>query len=110
LSENKEIAVVGDPNTAMGFKLAGIRRVYAVEEPTTDDALDKLFAELCNDSRVGIIAVTDNLVVHMKKGVGSSKAFPIIVELPKLQAPKFLGAKEYYERQTTNILGFSIEL
>lgn len=110
MSENKEIAIVGDPNTAVGFKLAGIRRAYAVEETTTDDALNKLFAELCNDSKVGIIAVTDNLTVHVKKRVESGKRFPIIVEIPKLQAPRFLGAKEYYERQTTNILGFSIEL
>lgn len=110
MSENKEIAVVGDLNVATGFKLAGVRRVYAVEGTTTDDALNKLFAELCNDPKVGIIAVTDNLIVHIKKRAGSNKGFPIIVEIPKLQAPHFLGAKEYYERQTTNILGFSIEL
>lgn len=110
MSENKEIAVVGDLNVATGFRLAGIRRVYAVESTVADDRLKKLLAELCSDPKVGIIAVTDDLTARVKKNVSSEKGFPIIVEIPKLQAPRFSGAKEYYESQTTKILGFGIEL
>lgn len=110
MSENKEIAVVGDLNAAMGFRLAGLRRVYAVEGNAADDALSKSFAELCGDPKVGIIIVTDDLTAHIKKVARSGRGFPIIVEIPRLQAPHFPGAKEYYERQTTNVLGFTIEL
>ena len=110
MSEKKEIAVIGDSNAAVGFRLAGLKRVFELENNISDRSLEELFTSLYRDSRIGIIVMTSNLITRVKHLTKSEERYPIVVEIPKLQAPRFPSAKEYYEKQTTGILGFGIEL
>lgn len=110
MSEKKEVAVIGDINTAIGFRLAGLKRVYAMEDNVEDMKLNKLLKELCSNSQVGIILLTDNIANRVKKARIENMNFQIVVSIPKLQKPEFPDAKNYYKEQITNVLGFSIEL
>ena len=110
LTEKKEIAVVGDINTSIGFKLAGLKRVYALEENVEDKEINRLLTELRNDQNIGIIVLTDNFSSRVESPARDEGAIPITVEIPKLQRPIFPDSREYYRREVTNILGFSIEL
>ncbi len=110
MSEKREIAVIGDSNTVVGFRLAGLKRVFELKDSVADASLGELFTALYRDPRIGIIVVTNDLIPRIKHLAESGEGGPIIVEIPRLHAPKFPSAKEYYERQTTSILGFGIKL
>ncbi len=110
MSEKREIAVIGDSNAAVGFRLAGLKRVFELENNVADTSLEELFTSLYQDPRIGIIVMTGDLATRVKHLTKSGERYPIVVEIPKLQAPRFPSAKEYYQKQTTGILGFGIEL
>ena len=110
MSEKKEIAVVGDANTAIGFKLAGLKRVYAIEDNVEDKVLTELLKELYTDRKVGIIVLTENFKNRAETVTRNDEGSPIVVVLPMLHRPKFPDARKYYREQITNILGFTIQL
>jgi len=75
------IAVVGDRITATGFRLAGIREVYAFE----DLAAEKKFGELLERENLGLIIINEALLQkfdwRMKKKV-ERLAKPVIIAVP----------------------------
>jgi len=88
------IAVIGDPETAMGFRLAGVKDVYEYEEGVEDGGevarlLDKLaredFAIIIINERFAAEAKNRNKIREInakKRGV-----IPIIVEVPDKKGP-----------------------
>jgi len=86
------IAVIGDPETAMGFKLAGVKEVYeypAGGEDGVAHALDKLAKE-----GVAVIIINERLAAEAKnrekiKEINSKKrsVIPIIIEVPDKKGP-----------------------
>jgi V/A-type H+-transporting ATPase subunit F len=59
-----DIAVVGSEEFVLGFRLAGVRRVY-----TTDcDSLVRRIEELLHDSTVGILVVLDDDIRGLPQG------------------------------------------
>ncbi|MCW3130090.1 V-type ATP synthase subunit F [Methanophagales archaeon] len=88
------IAVIGDPETAMGFRLAGVKDVYEYEDGVEDGGevarlLDKLaredFAIIIINERFAAEAKNRNKIREInakKRGV-----IPIIVEVPDKKGP-----------------------
>jgi len=84
-----EIALIGDRHTVYGFRLAGIRKTFLMEEISQDirEILKGLFSD-----KVGIILVTEKVaeeignileeVDRFRKGI-----MPIIVEIPDSGGP-----------------------
>ncbi|MFH0848291.1 MAG: V-type ATP synthase subunit F [archaeon] len=110
MSQTREIAIVGDINTVMGFKLAGLRRTYTIGDDVQDGELGLLLERLWNDGNIGIIAITESLLSRVQELTINRSSPPIMVQIPKLQRPMFPDVKEYYRKQLTDILGFAIEL
>ena len=88
------IAVIGDPETAMGFRLAGVKDVYEYEDGVEDGGevarlLDKLaredFAIIIINERFAAEAKNRNKIREInakKRGV-----IPIIIEVPDKKGP-----------------------
>ncbi len=84
-----EIALIGDRHTVYGFRLAGIRKTFLMEEISQDirETLKGLFSD-----NIGIILVTEKVaeeignileeVDRFRKGI-----MPIIVEIPDSGGP-----------------------
>ncbi|HIP75226.1 MAG TPA: V-type ATP synthase subunit F [Thermococcus paralvinellae] len=75
-----KIVLMGDRDTALGFKLAGVHEVYSFEETPMDyeRAKNKL-KELIEREDVGIILITERLAQRI--GI-PDVAFPIILQIP----------------------------
>lgn len=75
-----KIVLMGDTDTTLGFKLAGVHETYAFGESSleTDRARNKL-KELIERGDVGIILITERLAER----VGIPEVmFPIILQIP----------------------------
>ncbi len=78
---NEKIAVIGDEDTVVGFRLAGITTAAAVTEETAESEFNKMLA----DNTVGIIIVQDDMArgfSHRTKKTIESIAKPVIVTVP----------------------------
>ncbi|ADT84672.1 V-type ATP synthase subunit F [Thermococcus barophilus] len=75
-----KIVLMGDRDTALGFKLAGVHEVYSFEETSLENerAKNKL-KELIEREDVGIILITERLAQRI--GI-PDVAFPIILQIP----------------------------
>lgn len=75
-----KIAVLGDRDTALGFKLAGAHEVYAFDDtPLEMERLRNKLKELIERGDVGIILITERFLQRVE--VPEVK-FPIILQVP----------------------------
>lgn len=81
-----KIGVVGDFDTVTGFRLAGVKETYDVEEPgAAVEALKKLMKE-----DIGVIIITERLADQIRdetEELIEGKTLPIIVEIPDKKGP-----------------------
>lgn len=83
------IAVIGTSDTAVGFRLAGIREVYECEEKEENVTriLDKLAQE-----KASVIIINERLAAKGRKKIREierkkSDVTPVIVEIPDERGP-----------------------
>jgi V/A-type H+-transporting ATPase subunit F len=86
------IAIIGDPDTAAGFRLGGVKEVYEYSPEGGEDAaraLDKLAKE-----NVAIIIVNERVAADARirekiKEINTKKkgVIPIIIEVPDKEGP-----------------------
>ncbi|MHC1636390.1 MAG: V-type ATP synthase subunit F [Candidatus Methanospirareceae archaeon] len=84
------IAVIGDPDTATGFRLAGVKEVYECEEKEEEvvPVLERLAKE-----KTTIIIITERLAAKARekiREINSKKkeeVAPIIIEIPDKRGP-----------------------
>ncbi|NJF25042.1 V-type ATP synthase subunit F [Thermococcus sp. Bubb.Bath] len=82
-----KIAVVGDPDTALGFKLAGAHEVYSFRAtPLEYERAKNKLRELIEREDIGIILITEGLA--QKVEIPEVK-FPIILQVPDKSGSKF---------------------
>ncbi|MHC1565761.1 MAG: V-type ATP synthase subunit F [Candidatus Syntropharchaeales archaeon] len=84
---NLDIAVIADPDTATGFRLAGVTRTWDVSDPA--DALP-ILDELFSDEACGIIITTERIADNIRERIDEINEkkkgiTPIIVEVPDKQ-------------------------
>ena len=85
-----EIALIGDRHTVYGFRLAGIRKTFVIEEIRQEDIrgiLKGLF-----DDNIGIILVTEKVAEEIRNILQEVDRFrkgimPIVVEIPDSGGP-----------------------
>jgi V/A-type H+/Na+-transporting ATPase subunit F len=104
------LAVLTDPDTADGFRLAGVD-VYEAE---TTDIARKTLAQLVDDDTTGIIAVNTEMMEAIDERLQrkiDSIYRPIVISLPiteKLRLGEERGA--YLSRLIRRAIGFDITL
>ncbi|ASJ10234.1 V-type ATP synthase subunit F [Thermococcus sp. P6] len=75
-----KIAVLGDRDTALGFKLAGAHEVYSFNDtPTEMERLKNKLKELVNRDDVGIILITERFAGRIEL---PDVKVPIIIQVP----------------------------
>ncbi|UCH00648.1 MAG: V-type ATP synthase subunit F [Deltaproteobacteria bacterium] len=85
-----EIALIGDRHTVYGFRLAGIRKTFLIEQIRQEDirgVLNGLF-----DDNIGIILVTEKVAGEIRHILQETDRFrkgimPIVVEIPDSGGP-----------------------
>lgn len=81
-----KIGVIGDFSTITGFRLAGVKEAYEVEEPgVAVETLKKLLKE-----DIGLIIITERLADQIRDETATlieGKTFPLIVEIPDKDGP-----------------------
>ncbi|CAI1492527.1 MULTISPECIES: V-type ATP synthase subunit F [Thermococcus] len=82
-----KIAVLGDRDTALGFKLAGAHEVYAFEDsPLEMERLRNKLKELVERGDVGIILITERFAQRIEI---PDVTIPIILQVPDRSGSKF---------------------
>ncbi|HDZ35788.1 MAG TPA: V-type ATP synthase subunit F [Thermococcus sp.] len=75
-----KIAVLGDKDTALGFRLAGAHEVYSFEDTPLDmERLRNKLKELVERDDIGIILITERFVQKIEL---PDVTFPIILQVP----------------------------
>ncbi|WP_297063019.1 V-type ATP synthase subunit F [Thermococcus sp.] len=82
-----KIAVLGDRDTALGFKLAGVHEVYSFEDSPLDmERLKNKLNELIERGDVGIILITERFAQRIEL---PDVTIPIILQVPDKSGSKF---------------------
>jgi len=82
-----KIAVLGDRDTALGFKLAGVHEVYSFEDtPLEMERLKNKLKELVERGDVGIILITERFAQRVEL---PDVTVPIILQVPDKSGSKF---------------------
>ncbi len=77
-----KISVIGDFDTITGFRLAGIKDTYEVEDPTKAVEVIK---DLFKNMEMGVIVITEKIADNIRtelKEISEGKVTPLIVEIP----------------------------
>jgi len=85
-----EIALIGDRHTVYGFRLAGIRKTFAMEDMGHED-MRGIVKGLFEDN-IGIILVTETVAEEIGNILEEAHRFrrgvaPVIVEIPDSRGP-----------------------
>jgi V/A-type H+-transporting ATPase subunit F len=81
-----EIGVVGDFDTVAGFRLAGVKEAYEVEE--SGAAVESLRKMMKED--IGLIIITERLADEIREemdALTAGRALPLIVEIQDKKGP-----------------------
>ena len=88
------IAVIGDRETAIGFRLAGVRAVYEVSRDEKEKETLNLLDKLVNEDGTAIIIINERLAAEARvrdkiRAINENKrgVTPIIVEIPDKHGP-----------------------
>ncbi|NVM24311.1 MAG: V-type ATP synthase subunit F [Desulfobacterales bacterium] len=85
-----EIALIGDRHTVYGFRLAGIKKTFLMEEIRQED-IRGILKGLFSDN-VALILVTEKVAEEIKNVLEEANRYrkgimPIIVEIPDSSGP-----------------------
>lgn len=82
-----KISVIGDSTTVTGFRLAGIKDAYEVEEAS--EAVGVLKG-LFKDGKMGLIIISEKVADQIRRDLGKlaeGKVMPLVVEIPDKRGP-----------------------
>lgn len=85
-----KIIVLGDEDTVLGFRLAGIAEARVAQAGAADEA----FAEALSGPDAGIVVITQELLAslsHKSKKVLAATAKPVVIEIPGKRAVEVPG-------------------
>jgi vacuolar-type H+-ATPase subunit F/Vma7 len=85
-SPSKEIAVIGDEDTVIGFSLAGIKHISIIEEQAENQKIMDTIKEFINIPEIGFMIITQKIAEQIRDDLEKLKLektlYPIIIELP----------------------------
>ncbi len=82
-----KISVIGDEDTTMGFRLAGIRDAHFVRDSRE---AGELLRKLAKEEGMGMIILTERYADALRaeiKALSEGKIVPIFVEIPDKKGP-----------------------
>lgn len=84
--ERSAIACVGDEDTVIGLRLAGVKKAEIVNDPKK---ARKKILEFAENEEIGVLILTEKIVEENRDIVNAllEKPFPIIVEIPSSEGP-----------------------
>jgi V/A-type H+/Na+-transporting ATPase subunit F len=77
-----KISVIGDFDTITGFRLAGIKDTYEVEDP---GKAVEVIKDLFKNMEMGVIIITEKIADNIRaelKDISEGKVTPLVVEIP----------------------------
>jgi len=104
--QRTKIVSIGDEETSLGFKLAGISKAYTVEPRKARLYLKKV----ANDPEVAIVIITEEVAMTNESLINDLKQrqFPVFVEVPGKKA-KFSKKGDEVRALIKMALGVDIE-
>jgi len=76
-----DIRVIGDKNTVVGFRLAGVGKGYIVKDKAgAEEAFGK-----CAES--GIVIMTEKFAELIRETLNEERTFPLVMEVPDRNGP-----------------------
>jgi len=107
------IAVVGDELFILGFKLAGVRRVFTIDLTLPEDVLKrrlaKIFNAIYNDPQINVVIIHESLK-NIAERIRKALTHPLIVYIPDIRTAGRMDIKGYYHSLVKGYLGVAIEL
>lgn len=105
-----EIALIGDRHTAYGFKLAGVKQTFLIDELKTRDVRETLRSLFNGD--IGIILITEKAATEIRSALDEVSRFrngimPIILEIPDSGGP-LVGKTDPMRGLIKRTVGFEI--
>jgi len=82
-----KISVVGDLTTITGFRLAGVKDTYEIDEPGRAVSTLK---ELLKDENIGLIIISEKIADEIREDIEmltEGRFTPIVVEIPDKRGP-----------------------
>ncbi len=109
----KEIAVLGDDDFIVGFKLAGVKKTFVINTNKPIDELrevvNKVLMRIYEDPSVGIVIIQYKLK-EVTEALLKTAQHPFILFLPSSREVSKVDVKELYLRQIKSFLGVSMEV
>ena len=100
-----KIAVLGDKDTALGFRLAGAHEVYSFDDTPLDmERLRNKLKELVERDDIGIILITERFVGKVEL---PEVTVPIILQVPDKSGSRF--GEEQMKKIVRRAIGVEIK-
>ena len=102
-----KIAIIGDTDTVVGFRLAGILNSNIPSDAsTTRQAL----LNFSNDSNISIVIITEPLAEEIRETIEelSERPYPVIVEIPD-KSGRLEGKESPVRRLVKRAIGVELE-
>lgn len=103
------LAVITDPATATGFRLAGAE----THEAETPDQLRAKLLELIKGGNYGLIAVNGRLGADLGDDVNRllrGRALPVVLPFPVPEKGRVESGEEYLNKLVKQAIGFYVKL
>lgn len=86
LSPDKEIAVMGDEDTVLGFGLVGIKHLIVIHEEQDEKEIMSIVRDLIEKPEIGFILITQKTAERIRTDLEKLKLqkslYPIFIEIP----------------------------
>ena len=85
-SPEKQIAVIGDEDTVIGFGLTGIKYLSLIPDDFADHEIKKAITNYILNPEIGFVIITQKIAERVREDFEKIKAekalYPIFIELP----------------------------
>jgi len=102
-----KIAIIGDTDTVVGFRLAGILNSNI---PADASAVRQALHEFSNNANISIIIITEPLAEQIRETIEelSDRPYPVIVEIPD-KSGRLEGKESPVRRLVKRAIGVELE-
>ncbi len=102
-----KIAIIGDTDTVVGFRLAGILNS---EIPSDALATRQALLNFSSDSNISIVIITEPLAEEIRETIEelSERPYPVIVEIPD-KSGRLEGKESSVRRLVKRAIGVELE-
>jgi len=104
------VAIITDPDTALGFRLAGVDAYSVLSHQETEDYIKRFL----RNREYEIVAYSDEYSEHLPEPLHrkiEESILPIFISIPSVKSWREVGREEeYVERVLQRALGFYVKI